>query len=101
MDTCHDLVAKMEETGDIPDFERTVFSPGLKRLLHSFDDDFYGGRDPKAPDVSLFNLLYQAEKKHGLTSWRTEYPELLDHFETVAKVGHIPLYLSRKSVGMM
>ena len=99
MDTCQSVVAELETTEDLEEFEKISLFPRLAHLLLSFEDDFYGGNCVRAPDVSLFNLLYQADTR-GLTSWRAFFPELDDHFQTVSTVGHIPLYLTRKEAAL-
>ena len=92
MEKCSDVIDAMralDGRGDWETFEKKV----LNDFLNCFEDDFYvGKRVVGAPDVSLFNVLHHAEMA-GLTAWKQEYPELLDHYDAVAREGLISDYL--------
>ena len=95
MDTCQEMVDRLSEcTTDqtLQKFESTYVPQKLSFMLKNFDDDFYGGRSPGAADVSLFNVLNLFQRAN-IVGWKTDFPELYDHYNTVSKMGLIPKYL--------
>ncbi len=95
MDQCQDMVDKLSEChteSEIKEFESTYVSQRCIYFLQCFEDDFYGGQKPGAADISLFNVLNLLTRAN-IVQWKTEFPELLDHYSTIKNLGIIPKYL--------
>ena len=98
MDECMSVYAKMEECRSSRNkrkawtaFETKYLPDKLSQFLHHFDDDYYGGRQPNAADISLFSILHLLERAN--VGWKHDNPELANFYAEVSKVGHIPRYI--------